>query len=283
MEDPLEESNNFFKSIPLPPPPPNDDGMDDDSCPYPRYDKMNTFQRLGCHKLNDTSLTAFYLHTIITDGISPKITRTGPRELHLLSFLKMVFFILGKFKRERFFYAIEIQWRRIVLSVFRLSRYKCQEIGFDSPLWAVMQNFGGCFELRETPSGWARKRRLFPPDPSLVRLAFEVTIRNVVLPACCGELILSDYDFWMLLRILKHLLGEIQISSSIHLLRVKYHGSFEDNFHSNLTDKEQAECEECDSAIHATQQLLGMIDLLIQCQEFPDGQHPLISKLLAGI
>jgi hypothetical protein len=195
----------------------------------------------------------------------------------------MVLFFFKKFKREGFFYAIKIQWRRIVLSIFRLSKYKCQEIGFDSQLPLIMQNFGECFDLRKTPSQWATKSQLYWLDPFLVRFAFETTIRNVVLQACCGELNLSEYEFWMLLRILKHLLGEIQSNSSINLLRLKYHGSLECCFSSKLDDKEQAECDESEIAIHRTQELLEYIDELIRSQEFSNGQHPLIAKLLASI
>ena len=271
---------DFFKSIPPPKPFPD---RDEYQFPPIPYGDMTLFQRLGYSHLHETSLTVSHLHTLITEGILPRLFRTGPRELHLLSFLKMVLFFFKKFKREGFFYAIKIQWRRIVLSIFRLSKYKCQEIGFDSQLPLIMQNFGECFDLRKTPSKWATKSQLYWLDPFLVRFAFETAIRNVVLPACCGELNLSEYEFWMLLRILKHLLGEIQSNSSINLLRLKYYGSLECCFSSRLDDKEQAECDECETAIHRTQELLEYIDELIRSREFSNGQHPLIAKLLASI
>ena len=276
----LKFIDEFFKSIPPPKPFPD---RDEYQFPPISYDDMTLFQRLGYSHLHETSLTVLHLHTLITEGILPRLSRTGPRELHLLSFLKMVLFFFKKFKREGFFYAIKIQWRRIILSIFRLSKYKCQEIGFDSQLPLIMQNFGECFDLRKTPSQWATKSQLYWLDPFLVRFAFETTIRNVVLQACCCELNLSEYEFWMLLRILKHLLGEIQSNSSINLLRLKYHGSLECCFSSRLDDKEQAECDESEIAIHRTQELLEYIDELIRSQEFSNGQHPLIAKLLASI
>jgi hypothetical protein len=272
----------FFNSIPPPKPFPN---IEDDEWHFPpiSYDEMTILQRLGYSHLHETSLTVSHLHTLITVGILPRLSRTGPRELHILSFLKMVFFFFKKFKRVGFFFDIKMQWRRVVLSIFRLSKYKCQEIGFDSQLPLIMQNFGKCNDLRKTPYEWATKSQLYWLDPFLVRFAFETAIRNVVLPACRGELNLSEYDFWMLLRIFKHLLCEIQNSSSIHLIRVKYHGSLEFCFSSRLDDKEQAACDECETAIRRTQELLEYIAKFIRSQEFSNGQHHLIAKLLASM
>jgi hypothetical protein len=256
------------------------DGMDD-GCPFIPFDRMNFWQAQGFIHPDRTRDMVSNLQTIITDGILPNVIRSGQREVYLVAFLKMVLFIFKKFLRARMPYSIIVfQWRRIVLIVFRLSSYMREEIEFGSHLPLIMQNCGRRYELCDTFRRWARKSTLDSLDPFDIRFALQVTICNVVLPACCGEMILSDYDFWMLLRILKHLLGEIQITSSIHLMMVKFHGSAEDCFFSSLNDEEQAECDKTESAIHATQELLEMITFLINQREFSNGQHPLISRLL---
>jgi hypothetical protein len=256
----------------------------DDGCPFIPFDRMNFWQAQGFIHLDRTRDMVSNLQTMITDGILPNVTRSGQREVYLVAFLKMVLFIFKKFLRAGIPYSIiAFQWRRIVLNVFRLSNYKREEIEFVSYLPQIMQNCGKMYQLQEDFRGWARKSTLDSLDPFDIRFALQVTIQNVIVPACCGELILSDYDFWMLLRILKHLLGEIQISSSIHLMLVKFHGLSEDCFFSSLNDEEQAECDKTESAIHVTQVLLEMITFLINEREFSNGQHPLILRLLRSI
>jgi len=259
------------------------DDMDDD-CPFIPFDRMNFWQSLGYVYPDRTRDMISNLQTMITNGILPKVTRSGPREVYLVAFLKMALFIFKKLLRARIPYStIAFQWRRVILIGFRLSSYKREEIEFDSHLPLIMQNCGRRYELCDTSRRWAHKSTLDSLDPFDIRFALQVTIRNVLLPACCGELILSDYDFWMLLRILKHLLGEIQITSSIHLIMVKFHGSNEDCFFSWLNDEEQALSDEIEVSIHATQDLLEMITFLINQREFQNGQHPLISRLLRSI
>lgn len=282
QEQDLRSSINFFYSLPRSPPPSTDDDMG--VSPPPFYSDMTEFQRFGLSDYTETSLISSNLGTLITEGILPRSSLAGTRELRILSFLKMALFILKGLQKGRIFHAtITYQWRRIVLSVFRLSQYKMKEIGFDSQLPEIMQIFGQYSELCNTSYEWDWKKTSH--DQFVVRFAFEVTIRNVVLPACCGELNLSEYDFWMLLRILKHLLGEVQITSSRFLGNVKYGGClFRDNFLPELNHEEQEMCYDCENAIDTTQQLLIMISQLIQLQEKPNGQHHMISKLLeAGI
>lgn len=282
-ESHLHDLCTFFFSIPPWWSKTDRDVMDDDR-PFIRFDQMNFWQGQGFVHPDRTRDMVSNLYTMITNGILPTLKRFGPRELYLVSFLKMALFIFKKFLRAGMPYStIAFQWRRIVLIVFRLSSYKQKEIEFVSHLPEIMQNCGKRYKLHKDFRGWARKSTLDSLDPFDIRFALQVTIRNVILPAYCGELILSDYDFWMLLRILKHLLGEIQISSSIHLMLVKFHGSAEDCFFSRLNDEEQAVCDEIDVAIHATQQLLEMITFLINQREFPNGRHPLISRLLTSI
>ena len=288
MEDQDSESHlhdlcTFFFSIPPWWSKTDRDVMDDD-CPFIRPDQMNFWQGQGFVYPDRTRDMVSNLHTMITNGILPTLKRFGSRELYIVSFLKMALFIFKKLLRAGMPYStIAFQWRRIVLIVFRLSSYKREEIEFDSHLPLIMQNCGRRYELCDTFRRWAHKSTLDSLDPFDIRFALQVTIRNVVLPACCGEIILSNYDFWMLLRILKHLLGEIQISSSIHLMMVKFHGSAEDCFFSRLNDEEQALSDEIEGSIHATQELLEMITFLINQREFSNGQHPLISRLLRSI
>lgn len=273
-------SCTFFSSLPPWFSKTDRDDMDD-GCPFIPFDRMNFWQAQGFVYPDRTRDMISNLHAMITNGILPKVTRSGPREVYLVAFLKMALFIFKKLLRARMPYSIiAFQWRRIVLIVFRLSSYKREEIEFGSHLPLIMQNCGRMYELCDTFRRWARKSTLDSLDPFDIRFALQVTIRNVVLPACCGEMILSDYDFWMLLRILKHLLGEIQITSSMHLMMVKFHGSAEDCFFSRLNDEEQALSDEIEGSIHATQELLEMITFLINQREFQNGQHPLISRLL---
>ena len=280
-DDCLRPSIDFFNSLPPPPPPPIDDDMGVSHPPF--YCDMTLFQRFGFSHYSEAIFIVSNLRTLITEGILPRSSLAGTRELRILSFLKMALFILKGLQKGRIFHAtITYQWRRIVLTVFRLSQYKMKEIGFDSQLPEIMQNFGQYSEPCNTSYEWDWKKTSH--DPFVVRFAFEVTIRNVVLPACCGELNLSEYDFWMLLRILKHLLGEVQITSSRFLRNVKYGGCLlRDNFFSELNDEQQEMCNDCENAIHTTQELLIMISQLIQLQEMPNRQHHMISKLLAGI
>jgi hypothetical protein len=277
-EDRFRASTLFFDSIPLPQFQ-NCDGMEDDRFPY---HERNAFQEVGDNSYA-TLCIALNLQDLITYGISPRLSRTGPWELHIRSFLKMVFFFFKKFKREKFFYAIKIQWRRIVLSIFRLSKYNRQEIGFDSTLPDIMQNCGGNFVIHHDFRGWGMRsqNQEFPQNLSLVRLALEVTVRNVMLPAS-----LSEYEFWMLLRILRHLLGEVQIYLFWLKINIDQHGCIggSDSCQSHANNEEIMRfAEDRTLAINVFQKLLVYIDSLICSHELPDGRHPLIAKLLESM
>jgi hypothetical protein len=279
--DRLKASKGFFNSIP--PPQFEDCGMEEDRFPFSIDDK-NEFQQVGDNP-DATSCIAWNLRDLITYGISPTLSRTGPGELHLISFLKMVFFFLKIFKRERFFYAIKSQWRRIVRIVFSLSRHNRQEIGFDSSLPDIMQNCGGNFVIHHDFRRWAMRSQSqqFSQNLSLVRLALEVTVRNVMLRACDRAASLSFYEFWMLLRILRHLLGETQVYLCWLKINIDQHGSIErsDSCQSHANDEENMRfAEERTLAINVFQELLEYIDGLVRSHELPDGRHPLIAKLL---
>jgi hypothetical protein len=278
-KDRFEASNHFLNSIP-PPQFEDCDGMEENL--FSIDHERNAFQQAG----NDpeaTSCIALNLQDFITYGISPRLSRTGPWELHIRSFLKMVFFFFRKFKKERFFSAIKIQWRRIVLSIFRLSKYNRQEIGFDSSLPDIMQNCGGNFVIHHDFRGWGMRSQSqeFPQNLSLVRLALEVTVRNVMLPAS-----LSFYEFWMLLRILRHLLGEIQIYLCWLKINIDQHGFIEgsDSCKSDANYEENMRyAEDRTSAINDLQEFLEYIDRLVCSHELPDGRHHLIAKLLESM
>jgi len=279
QDDRFEASKLFFSSIALRQFQ-NCDGMEENL--FSIDHERNAFQEVGDNS-DTTSCFVLNLQDFITYGISPRLSRTGPWELHIRSFLKMVFFFFRKFKKERFFSAIKIQWRRIVLSIFRLSKYNRQEIGFDSTLLDIMQNCGGNFVIHHDFRGWGMRSQSqeFPQNLSLVRLALEVTVRNVMLPAS-----LSEYEFWMLLRILRHLLGEVQIYLCWLKINIDQHGCIEgsDSCQSHANDEAIMRfAEDRTLAINVFQELLEYIDELVRYHELPDGRHPLIAKLLESM
>jgi hypothetical protein len=280
----LEASELFFHSIP--PPQFEDCGMEEN--PFSIYDEKNAFQQVGDNP-DATSCIAWNLRDLITYGISPTLSRTGPGELRLHSFLRMVRFIFRRFFRQfggnNRIHAIQNQWNRIVRIVFSLSRHNRQEIGFDSSLPDIMQNCGGNFVIHNDFRGWGMRSQSqqFSQNLSLVRLALEVTVRNVMLRACDRAASLSFYEFWMLLRILRHLLGETQVYLCWLKINIDQHGSIErsDSCQSHANDEENMRfAEERTLAINVFQELLEYIDGLVRSHELPDGRHPLIAKLL---